>query len=147
MLSVLPDLTFPITIKQLDPLYSGLVQLNVIDAGIDIQRQKALGILFDTYEILAKTGVNYTGLDGHRRLFEDAQTFLGGSSVATRHGDLRAAHLAIDFNNAQKRLQKAGLPLLPADVGELLRLCSDLATIPSQTDDRLGVLIRMLQKR
>lgn len=150
-LTVLPDLTFPVTPPQVNILMNNVVQLNALDAGLNVNQQKAIGILLDTFEIYAKSGgrIDYLGKDGHARLFQDAMTFAGPQTcLATRHGDLRASHLAIDWNNAKKRLLQAGLPIvLPADVSALLELAKDLIPIPSQTDDSIGVLIRYLQKK
>jgi hypothetical protein len=149
-LIVLPDLKFPVTSKQADSLMVDVVQLNLVDAGINERQQKALDIMLDTYELKAKSGgkIDYTSGEGHRLLFEHAMTFVGdGSPVTTRHGDLRAAHLAIAFNNAQMKLKAAGMPALTHEVALLLELCKDFAVSPLRTEEKMGVYLSYLQKR
>jgi hypothetical protein len=150
-LTTLPDLSFPVTSSQVAGLMNNVVQLNFVDAGLNQLMQRAIGILLDTIEIYAKSGgrINYLGKEGQARLFQDAMTFAGPQTcLATRKGDLQASHLAIDWNNATKRLQQAGLTIvLPNNVSELLDMAKDLIPLPSQTDDSIGVLIRYLQKK
>lgn len=150
MLKELPKLVYPITPSQVNTLMEGVVQLNLINGGLNVNQQRALGILFDAFEIYAKSmgRVNYTGPEGHKRLFQDAMALAGpGTCLATRHGDLAAAHLAIDWNNATKRLVEAGMSPLTGDVGKLLELCRDLVPIPRQTDDSLGIVLRYAQAK
>lgn len=150
MLRLLPDMVFPVTQKQVDPLMDNVVQLNVLDAGVTINQQKALSLFFHIYDLYVKSGgaINYQGKDGHNRLVQDAMNFVGlGNPVATRHGDLPAAHLSIDFHDTQTRLKQAGLPQLPYAVNDLIALCADLAVFPAQTENRVGLLMDYLGKR
>ena len=150
MLKLLPTLTFPITHNQVNGLYDGVVQLNVLDAGLSDRSQKALDIVLDTYEIKAKTSgaIDYTGPGGHLRLFQDAMNFVGdGNPIATRHGDMRAAHLAINWNNTQVALANAGMTLLSADVNQLILLCRDFTVLPLRSEDRIGLFLSYLRKK
>lgn len=150
MLKVLPDLTFPVTAKQADPLMDNLVQLNIIDAGLSEKTQRALALFFHTWDIWIKTGgkVDYRGPDGHTRMLQDGMAFVGsGNPVATRHGDLAAAHLAIDWHDTQMRLKKAGMPLLVGDVASLFDQCRDLAEYAIEIDKRVGLLMDYVGKR
>ncbi len=149
-LIVLPDLKFPVTAKQADSLMVDVVQLNLVDAGINERQQKALDILLDTYELKAKSAgqIDYTNTDGHTRLFQHAMNFVGdGSPITTRHGDLRAAHLAIAYNNAQMKLKAAGMAALPAEVTLLLELCRDFCALPIRSEEKMGIYLSYLQKR
>lgn len=149
-LSKLPNLTFPVSSRQVNALMENVVKLNVLDAGIAERMQKALDIELHVQEIMADTGgaVNYTGADGHRRLVQDAMSFVGdGCPIATRHGDLKAAYLAIAFNDAQFKLAKAGMPLLSSDVQTLLGTVRDLLTMPPRTEDRIGLYLSYLRKK
>lgn len=149
-LSLLPNLVFPITGKQVHALMDNLVQLNALDAGLSDRDQKALDIVLDTYEIKAKTNglVDYTGDDGHARLFQDAMIFCGdGNPVVTRHGDLRAAHLAIAYNNAQVCLKNIGMPALTDDRNELVRLARKITVLPLRTEERMGLFLSYLDKK
>lgn len=149
-LRLLPDLVFPITSNQVDPLMDNLAQLNLVDAGLTVNQQKALTIFLHIYDLFVKSHghVDYRGKDGQARLLQDAMTLVGtGNPVATRHGDLPAAHLAIDYHDTQTRLIQAGLPLLPSVVNELLTKCTELALLPPQTENRVGLLMDYLGKR
>src|SRR5208282_4299297 len=107
-LTLLPDLSLPITRKSIDPLYNDLVQLNYLDAGLPENTQRALGLMFHCWDLWVKTKgkIDYRGDAGHERLKQDSETFLCGSPVATRNGDLSAAHLAIDYHDTQVRLKQ-----------------------------------------
>ena len=127
-----------------------VVKLNLLDAGLPDRAQKALDIVLHTYELKAKTGsvIDYTGENGHARLLQDAMSFVGdGCPIVTRHGDLQAAHLAIDYSNTQIILQNAGLPLLPSNTNDLLNLCRGLMAFPMRTDERMGLLLTYLKKK
>jgi hypothetical protein len=150
MLKELPPIRWPITFDQVNPLMDMVVQLNLQNAGLNQLQQRAIGITLDCYDIYAKSGgqVDYLGVDGHKRLFQDAITFAGPQTgISTRIGDLGAAHLAIDWNNTSKRLAAAGMPALPNTINQLLDLSRDLVPIPKRSDDEIGVLIRWLQKK
>lgn len=150
MLRLLPDATFPITVQQFNPLMDDVCQLNIIDAGLSERSQRALTIYFHTFDLWVKSGgkVDYRGRDGHRRLVEDAMRFCGsGNHVATRHGDLAAAHLAIDYHDAQIRLIETSKPILPGYVSELLSQCADLAEFPPEMEKRVGLLMDYLGKK
>lgn len=148
-LRLLPDPVFPITPAQINPLMDNLVQLNTLDAGVNERQQFALGINFHIFDLLAKSkgAIDYRGPDGHRRMIGDAFAYSGGSPVVTRHGDLTAAHLAVDFNDTQMRLKEAGLELLPADVNTLLAMSADIAVFPPQTERRILLLLDYLSKK
>ncbi len=127
-----------------------VVRLNIIDSGLSERSQKALDIELHVHEILADTGgaVNYTGQDGHRRLVQDAMSFVGeGCPIVTRHGDLKAAYLAIGFNDAQFKLFRAGKPMLSDDVPTLLNQVRDLMVMPPRTEDRIGLFLAYLRKK
>ena len=149
-LSKLPNLTFPVSSRQVNALMENVVKMNVLDAGIAERVQKALDIEFHVQEIKADTNgaVNYTGPDGHRRLVQDAMSFVGdGCPIVTRHGDLKAAYLAIAFNDTQYKLARAGMPLLSDDVQTLLTTVRDLLTMPPRTEDRIGLYLSYLRKK
>lgn len=148
MLKTLPNLVFPINNRQTGPLMDGVQQLNVVDAGIDPRTQKALDILLHAVELYADTGgaIDYTGQQGHARLCQDAVSFVP-EMLVTKHGDLRAAHLALDFNNAQAKLKKAGFPLLTGDVNMLVNQCRDILQFPLRMEERMGLLLSYLSKR
>lgn len=150
MLILMPDVTFPVTPKQADALMVNAQQMNIIDAGLNDNMQRALGIQFDIYDLLAKTGgkIDYRRRDGHERLYADATAFVGsGSTLVTRHGDLKAAHLAIDYNDTQRKLERVNLPPLKADVHELLRQVYDLTVLPPREDDRIALYLRYILKK
>lgn len=150
MLVRLPDLVFPITGRQADALMENVVKLNVLDAGIAERTQKALDLEFHIHEVKADTGgtVDYSGHGGHARLLQDAMTLVGdGSPLVTRHGDLKAAFLAIAFNDCQAKLAKAGMPLLTKDVNLLINQVRDLLNFPNRTEDRMGLFLSYLRKK
>lgn len=150
MLRLLPDLVLPVTPSQVNPLMENLVQLNILEAGLNDRYQRALSILFHTYDTFVKTHgrVDYLGLEGRKRMMQDAMAFCGhGNPVATRHGDLAAAHLAIDYHDTQERLRAAGIAPLPAVVSDLISMCMDLTTFSSQDEIRANLLLDYMGKR
>ena len=150
MLKLLPDMVLPVTQAQVNPLMDNLVQVNILDGALSERTQRALGIYFHTFDLWCKSGgkIDYRGRDGHRRLVEDAMRFCGsGNPVATRHGDLAAAHLSIDWSDTQVRLKAAGMPLLSANVSDLIGQCPDLAEFSKETEARTGLLMDYLGKK
>ena len=150
MLTLLPDLKFPITQGQFDPLMNNLVQLNILDGALNEKVQRGLGLFLHTHDLWCKSGgrIDYRGPAGHARLVQDAMTFCGsGNPVATRHGDLAAAHLSIDFSDTMIRLKAAGLPLLPSNVADLINLCRDLSEFSPEMEKRTGLLMDALGKK
>ena len=126
------------------------VQLNPLDAGIAERMQKAIDLELHAQEVKADTAgaINYTGVDGHRRLCQDAMNFVGeGCPIVTRHGDLKAAFLAIAFNDAQAKLAKAGMPLLTNNAQLLLASVQDLLNMPPRTEDRMALFLSYLRKK
>lgn len=149
-LQLLPSLVYPITSPQANVLMNNVVQLNLLDAGLNPRQQQAIGLLCDIYDLLAKSGgaVDYRGKDGHRRLYADAMAFVGtGSPIVTRHGDLKAAHLAIDYSDTQNKLAKAGMPPISSLVSVLLNEASDFSNLPAKEDDRCALFLRYLLKK
>lgn len=150
MLTMLPDLVLPITHKQCDGLMDNAVQLNILDAGLNDRLQRSLDIVLETYELKAMTNgkVDYTGPEGRRRLLEAAMAFVGdGNPLITREGDLRAAHLAINFNNTQAKLFAAGMPLLPWTMVELLPQAMQMSVLPPETETRMALFLSYFQKK
>lgn len=149
-LILMPDVTFPVTPKHADALMVNTQQMNIIDAGLNDNMQRSLGIQFDIYDLLAKTGgkLDYRGRAGHERLYADAMAFVGhGNPIVVRHGDLKAAHLAIDYNDTQRKLEAARLPPLKSDVHELLRQVYDVTVLPPKEDDRIALFLRYMLKK
>ena len=150
MLTLLPDLKFPVTQAQFDPLMNNLVQLNIIDGALNEKVQRGLGLFLHTHDLWCKSGgrIDYRGPAGHARLMQDAMTFCGsGNPVATRHGDLAAAHLSIDFSDTQVRLKAHGMTLLSWDVNDLINQCRDLSEYSPELEKRVGLLMDMLGKK
>lgn len=150
LLKLLPDITFPVTSPQINGLMDGVLSLNVLDAGLSPRLQKALDIVLETYELKATSGGkhDYTGRSGNQKLYQDALSFVSeGSGLVTRHGDLRAAHLAINWHNAQKKLEKAGLPLMSAVVNDLVAESIEISNFQPQTEERMGLFLSYLQKK
>jgi hypothetical protein len=149
MLRLLPDITLPVTQKQLNPLYENVVKLNILDAGLNEGYQRALGIHFHIFDTWIKTGgrLDYRGLEGHKRLIDDAMSFVGGSPVITKHGDLAAAHLSIDYHDTQSRLKAHGQPELSNDVNNLLKDCIDFSTFSVKDETRIGLYMDYIGKR
>jgi len=146
-LRMLPDLKFPIGPGALNPLMDNLVQLNIVDAGLNDRLQRALTLNFHIFDLFTKTGIDYRSEEGRGKMVADAMAFIGGSTIATKHGDLQAAHLSIDYHDTQSRLAHAGLPLLPADVNALIGMSRKLAEMPPQTEQRVALLLDYLSKR
>ena len=108
-LPLLPDLVYPVTKQQFDPLMTGVVQLNMIDGCLTEKHQRGLALSFHTFDLWCKSKgrIDYRGRTGHEWLIRDAMTFCGpGNPVATRHKDMEAAHLTIDFHDCQMRLKR-----------------------------------------
>lgn len=150
MLKLLPDIKLPVTSRQFEPIHEGVVQLNILDGGLSDRAQRALGIYLHVIDLYVKTkgAVDYRGKDGKRRLLEDAMTFCGeGNPVATRHGDIAAVHLAIDWHDTAVRSIENKLPLPSAKVSDLLNESMDLVELPKELDVRIGVLLDALGKK
>lgn len=148
MLSILPDIQFPITSQSINPLFNSIVQLNKLDAAIQEPWQRAIGIYLHVFDLYVKSGgrIDYRGVDGHERLKDDAARFVP-SAIVTRHGDLPAAHLAIDFSDTCLRCDAVGLPRPSADVHQLLADSKDLMHLSLEMEKRVGLLLDMLGKR
>ncbi len=149
-LKILPDLTFPIMPAQCNPLMSNVVQINIIEAGWNERFQRALGIHFHIFDTYVKSGgkIDYRGLEGHRKLLQDAMTFCGsGNPIATKHGEIAAAHLSIDYSDTQIRLKQAGLPAISDEPNELLNQCVDLSNFAPQDEVRVGLFMDYIGKR
>ena len=150
MLKILPQLKYPITRKQFDPLMDSIVNLNVLDAGITEPEQRGIGIYLHKFDLFVKSGgkIDYRGLAGHERLKQDAAIFCGeGNPVATRHGDLAAAHLAIDFSDTAIRCIQYRLPIPPNTPHGLLENCEALTGLSVIDEKRIGLLLDMLGKK
>jgi hypothetical protein len=150
MLKILPAMQFPVTGKQFDPLMDSAVQLNILDGGLNEPQQRALGLYLHVFDLWVKSKgkIDYRGDEGHKRLVQDAMTFCGtGNPVATRHGDIAAAHLSIDFSDTQIRCTQSGLPLLPTNVSSLLDGCRDLYGLSLTDEKRVGLLMDSIGKR
>lgn len=150
MLTLLPDIAFPVNHSQADRLNDDIVQLNLLDAGITEKQQRGLGLYFHTFDLWVKSRgkIDYRGDEGHRRLVEDAMRFVGtGNPVATRHGDLAAAHLSLDWHDCQMRLKGIGQPMLSSDVNVLLNECRSLCEFHVEQEKRTGLLMDYLGKK
>lgn len=143
-------MTAPITRSQFDPLGDNLHQLNRQDAALTEQIQRALGVDLHCWDLWVKSGGkwDFRFKAGHERLKDAASVFCGDANpVSTRHGDLEAAHLSIDFHDSQTRLMQAGLPLLTTDVNKLISDCRDLYELSVIEEKRLGLVLDYLSKR
>jgi hypothetical protein len=150
MLRIMPAMAAPITRRQFDSLADNLHQLNILDAGLTEQMQRALGIDLHCWDlwIKSKGKWDFRFNAGHERLKEAAEIFCGvGNPVAERHGDLTAAHLAIDFHDTQTRLAGTGQPLISPDVHHLLNECRDLYELTLTDEKRVGLVLDFLSKR
>lgn len=149
MLRLLPDLTFPLGPTSINPLMDNVLQLNQLDAGIAERYQRALTLYFHIFDLFVKSHgrIDYRGEEGRQRIVQDATTFIGGSTIASKVGDLPAAHLAIDYSDCQSRLKAAGLPAISSDVNQLIFECRKLADLPVQTEQRVALLLDYLSKR
>lgn len=148
MLTLLPDLTFPVTSKQADALMTDMVKLNFMEAGLNERQQRGLSILLHVLDVYVKTHgrFDYRGQDGHRRLFDDA-TSIAGSGLGRRIGDLEACHIALDWHDCQMRLKAAGQPPISGDVNELLNQCRDLIQLSVDDEKRISLLLDYASKR
>jgi hypothetical protein len=149
-LRLLPDLTFPLRRDAINPLMDNVMQVNIVDAGVTENMQRALGLMLHTWDLWVKSGgrIDYRGEAGHARMIQDAMTFCPqGCGLDTRHGEIAAAHLSIDFSDTQIRLLTAKLPLLPSDPSDLLRRCRDLYPLSVEDEKRVGLLLDMLGKK
>lgn len=150
MLKVLPKFQLPITLHQFNPLMDNVVQLNILDTGLSEKSQRGIGLYLHTYDLWVKSKgvIDYRGPKGHQRLLEDAMTFCGhGNPVPTRHGDLAAAHLAIDWHDTQIRCIQTGLPLLSTQTSDLLSEARDLCEYSPEMEKRVGLLMDWLGKK
>ena len=148
MLTLLPDLTYPITSKQADALMNCMVKLNFMEAGLNERQQRGLAILLHVIDVCTKTRgkFDYRGQDGHRRLFDDS-TSIAGSGLGRRLGDLPACHLALDWHDCQMRLKASGQPPISGDVNELLNQCRDLIQLSVDDETRVSLLLDYCSKR
>ena len=144
MLKILPKLTFPVNASSINPLMEGVVKLNRLDAGIPEGVQSALAIYLHVFDIYVKSHgkLDYRGKDGHERLKQDAARFCG-TEVITRHGDLMAAHLAIDWSETTVRCIQNGMPLPSPDVNQLLADSRDLMNLDARIEKQIGLLLDM----
>jgi hypothetical protein len=142
MLKILPKLKSPVNAHSIDPIMDLLVQLNRLDAGIPEQTQNALSIYLHVFDIYVKSkgAIDYRGKAGHERLKQDAVRF-APSQIVTRHGDLAAAHLAIDWSETAVRCTQTGLPLPSSDVNQLLADSKDLVGLSGQLEKQIGLLL------
>lgn len=150
MLKTLNNPAFPITIAQFNPLMDNLVRLNILDAALNDKIQRGMGLYLHTFDLWVKSKgvINYLGPEGHNRLMEDAGTFCGrGNPVATRHGDLAAAHLAIDWHDTTMRCKQMGIPGPSTDVNVLVNECRMLSEYSAEDSKRTGLLMDWLGKR
>lgn len=148
-LRLLPDLLFPIRPGSINALMDNVQMLNIVDAGLNDRLQRALTLNFHIFDLYVKSGggIDYRGEEGQQRMVQDAASFIGGSTIASKHGDLAAAHLSIDYHDSQSRLKQADLPLLPSDVNQLIHMSRKLAEMPPQTEQRVALLLDYLSKR
>ena len=116
MLTLLPDLVFPITSKQADALMVNMVQLNLMEAHLTEKQQRGLGLLLHVIDVFVKSGgrIDYRGLEGHRRLVDDAMS-LAGRGMGNRLGDLAACHSLFFASGHVLDLHLAGGQLVTAD--------------------------------
>lgn len=148
MLTLLPDLVFPITSKQADALLGCMVQLNLMEAHLNERQQRGLGLLLHVIDVFVKSAgrIDYRGLEGHRRLVDDAMS-LAGRGMGNRLGDLEACHLALDYHDCQMRLKSVGQPPISGDVNDLLNECRDFCEYSLEDERRTNLLLDYLGKR
>ena len=150
MLITLPDITWPVTKEQANTLMVDVQQLNILEGGLSEPSQRGLGIYFHTFDLWVKSKgkIDYRGVDGHRRLVEDAMRFVGtGNPVATKHGDIAAAHLSLDWHDTQMRLKEGHHAPISSRVGDLLHESRELAALSIEMEKRTGLLLDYLGKR
>ena len=128
---------------------ANLVGLNLIEAHLSSSQQRALAILFSISDRWVKSGgrVDYRGPDGHSRLMQDAMSFVGATPIVTRHGDLAASHLALDFHDAQCRLMQGKHMPMSDDRDTLLSMVQDFINLPLQTLEQMLVLLDYASKK
>lgn len=148
MLKILPAATFPITATSSATLMDGLVQTNKLDAGLSEQSQGGLILYLHVLDLFIKTNgaIDYRGDAGLERLKADAQRF-APSQIVTRHGDLTAAHLAIDYSDTAIRTQQAGLPVPSGDVNKLVYDSREYAVMSNQLQKQIGLLLDWCGKK
>lgn len=148
MLKLIPDLTFPLTASSIDPLFSNLVQLNGLDAGIHEPVQRSVSLYLHIYDIFVKSKgkYDYRSHAGRAQIKQDAFRFCP-SQVVTRFGDLNALHLALDWHDTVRRCQQFGIAEPSANVNELLNASKDLVGMPPEDYKRIGALLDMLSKK
>ena len=149
MLKMLPNYTFPIHLKSMDPLTDMVVQFNFLDRGLTPNVQRALSLMLHTYDLWVKSKgkIDYRGISGHARMMQDAKTFVSGSAIATRTGDLPGAHLAIDYHDTSARCKEVGIQPLPNEVSPLLDMCMDLCCLTEHDEKEIGLLLDWLGKK
>lgn len=148
MLKILPPLRFPITSSTVNPLMDAIVQLNRLDAGIPEPTQNALSLylhVFDLY-VKSKGAIDYRGKSGHERMKQDALRF-AASEIVTRHGDLSAAHLAIDWSDTAIRCVQNNMTLPASDVNQLISDSRDLVGLSIQMEKQIGLLFDYAGKK
>lgn len=148
MLKILPKLTFPLTASSINPLMDGLVQVNSQDAGLQEAQQRALVIYLHCIDLYVKSkgAIDYRGVAGHERLKTDAVKFVP-SQIVTRHGDLSAAHLTIDFSETTIRSMQNNLPLPNPDVNFLVNDSRDLLGLTLQAEKQISLMLDILGMR
>ena len=149
MLKILPDASFPLTRKSIDPLMENVVNLNYLNAGITGNVSRGLSIALHAFDIWVKSKgkIDYRGVAGHERMKQDAKTFVSGSAIVTRTGELSAAHLAIDYHDTQIRMKEMGMPPLPCTVNGLMEMAIDLCMLSDNDEKEIGLLLDYCGKK
>lgn len=149
MLKILPNAVFPITRSAINPLMDNVSNLNTLDAGLTDNMQRAMGIMLHTHDLWVKSKgkFDYRGPAGHERLKQDTETFICGCPIASRNGDLAAAHLSIDFHDTCVRLKETDRPPLTGEVNALLVMCRDLYGLSPHEEKRIGLFLDFLSKK
>ncbi len=147
-IKILPAATFPITAASINPLMTSLVMLNRLDAGLSEQSQGGLILYLHVMDLFIKSNgaIDYRGDAGLERLKGDAQRF-APSQIVTRHGDLTAAHLAIDYSDTAIRTQQLGLPVPSGDVNKLVFDSREYAGMSTQLQKQIGLLLDWCGKK
>lgn len=148
MLKILPPIAFPITASSIDPLMSSLVQLNKLDAGLPESTQNGLAIFLHVFDLYVKSGgkIDYRSSAGLERLKGDAMRF-APSQIVTRHGDLTAAHLSVDWSDTAIRATQVGLPLPSSDVNQLLHDSREFLGMTIQLERQIGCFLDYAGKK